>query len=122
MNRPRGIPAVDPLYADLRRNDPVRPAVILDVRELDEFRQVRIDGSLFIPMSQLGARLDEVPKDRPVLVICASGSRSTNVAAHLLGSGWEDVGNVAGGISTWERMGLPVKRGPVEPGEGQLGR
>ncbi len=120
MNRPMGIPAVDPLYADIRRRDPVRPAVVLDVREPDEFMRVRIDGSLFIPMSQLGARLAEIPKDRPVLVICASGNRSTNVAGHLLASGWTDVGNVAGGISTWERMGLPVNRGPVQPGEGQL--
>jgi len=120
MNRPRGIPALDPLYADIRRNDPVRPAVVLDVRERDEFIQVRIDRSLFIPMSQLGARLDEVPRDRPVLVICASGNRSANVTGHLLASGWTDVANVAGGISTWERMGLPVTRGPVKPGEGQL--
>ncbi len=120
MNRPQGIPAVDPLYADIRRSDPTRPAVILDVREADEFRQVRVEGSLFIPMSQLGARLDEVPKDRPILVLCASGVRSQTVTAQLLGSGWEDVGNVAGGITTWERMGLPVRRGPVEPGEGQL--
>jgi rhodanese-related sulfurtransferase len=120
MNRPQGIPALDPLYADIRRNDPIRPAIVLDVRERDEFMQVRIDGSLFIPMSQLGARLHEVPKDRPVLVICASGNRSANVTGHLLASGWTDVANVAGGISTWERMGLPVTRGPVRPGEGQL--
>lgn len=120
MNRPMGIPAVDPLYADLRRHDPVRPALILDVRERDEFVRARLDDCLFIPMSQLGARLFEIPKDRPVLVICASGSRSVNVVGHLLASGWTDVANVAGGISTWERMGLPVTRGPVQPGEGQL--
>lgn len=120
MNRPPGIPAVDPLYADLRRHDPVRPALILDVRERDEFMRARIDGCLLIPMSQLGARMFEIPKDRPVLVICASGSRSVNVVGHLLASGWTDVANVAGGISTWERMGLPVTRGPVQPGEGQL--
>jgi rhodanese-related sulfurtransferase len=120
MNRPQGIPAVDPLYADIRRSDPQRPAVILDVREADEFAQVRVAGSLFIPMSQLGARLDEIPHDRPVLVLCASGSRSANVTAHLVANGWEDVGNIAGGISTWERMGLPVTRGPVAPGEGRL--
>ncbi|OGO53581.1 MAG: hypothetical protein A2V85_08160 [Chloroflexi bacterium RBG_16_72_14] len=104
----------------MRRHDPVRPAVILDVRELDELTRSRIEGSLFIPMSLLGARLFEVPKDRPVLVICASGSRSVNVVGHLLASGWTDVANVAGGISTWERMGLPVTRGPVQPGEGRL--
>jgi len=118
MNRPAGIPALDPLYADIRRSDPVRPAVLLDVREADEFRQVRVEGSLFIPMSELATRVDEIPRDRPVIVLCASGARSGNVTAHLRSEGWEDVGNVAGGISAWERMGLPVKRGNLEPGEG----
>jgi rhodanese-related sulfurtransferase len=121
MNRPQAIPALDPLYAEIRRNDPVRPALLLDVREADEFVQVRVEGSLFIPMSQLAARLFEVPKDRPILVICASGSRSQTVTGHLRASGWEDVGNVAGGIIAWERLGLPVRRGPLQPGEGQQG-
>ena len=120
MNRPAAVPQLDPLYADLRRRDPVRPAVLLDVREVDEFRSVRVEGSLFIPMSQLGVRADEIPRDRPILVICASGSRSTGATSFLLRSGWPDVGSVAGGIDGWERLGLPVRRGPVEDGEGRL--
>ena len=43
-----------------------------------------------------------------------------SITGELLAAGWTDVGNVAGGITTWERMGLPVRRGPVEPGEGEL--
>jgi len=120
MNRPQAVPALDPLYADLRRRDPVRPALLVDIRERDEFLAVRVQDSLFIPMSQLGVRIDEIPKDRPVLVMCASGSRSQSATAYLRQGGWEDVGSVAGGIDAWERLGLPVKRGPVEPGEGQL--
>jgi rhodanese-related sulfurtransferase len=120
MNRPQAIPQLDPLYADIRRRDAARPAVLLDVRELDEFRNVRVEGSLFIPMSQLGVRLVDIPKDRPVLVMCASGSRSQGVTGYLLQQGWEDVGSVAGGIDGWQRLGLPVKRGPVEDGEGRL--
>lgn len=122
MNRPQAIPALDPLYADIRRNDPVRPALLVDIRERDEFMAVRVEGCLFIPMSQLGVRLDEIPKDRPVMLICASGSRSTSATAYLLQQGWSDVGSVAGGIDGWQRLGLPVKRGPVEPGEGELPR
>ena len=122
MNRPQAIPALDPLYADLRRRDPIRPALLLDVRERDEFMNVRVEDCLFIPMSQLGVRMDEVPKDRPVLVICASGNRSQSATGYLLQNGWEDVGSVAGGIDGWQRLGLPVKRGPVEPGEGQIAR
>ncbi len=120
MNRPQAIPALDPLYADLRRRDPVRPALLVDIRERDEFLRVRVDGCLFIPMSQLGVRMDEVPKDRPILMICASGSRSQSATAYLRQQGWEDVGSVAGGIDGWERLGLPVRRGPVADGEGQL--
>jgi rhodanese-related sulfurtransferase len=121
MNRPAGVPAVDPLYADIRLRDAVRPAVLLDVREPNEFADVRVPGSLLVPMSQLGSRLDEIPRDRPLLVMCAMGSRSQQVAGYLLQQGWEDVGNVAGGITTWERMGLEVRKGPVEEGEGTLG-
>jgi rhodanese-related sulfurtransferase len=121
MNRPAGVPAVDPLYADIRLRDAVRPAVLLDVREPNEFADVRVPGSLLVPMSQLGSRLDEIPRDRPLLVMCAMCSRSQQVAGYLLQQGWEDVGNVAGGISTWERMGLEVRKGPVEEGEGTLG-
>ncbi len=120
MNRPQAVPALDPLYADIRRRDTARPAVLVDIRERDEFMAVRVEGSLFIPMSQLGVRLDEIPRDRPVMLICASGSRSTSATAYLLQSGWTDVGSVAGGIDGWQRLGLPVKRGPVEPGEGLL--
>ena len=46
-----------------------------------------------------------------MLVLCAAGSRSQQVTGYLLQQGWEDVGNVAGGITAWERMGLPVDRG-----------
>ena len=120
MNRPAGVPAVDPLYADIRLRDAVRPAVLLDVREPNEFAEVRVPGSLLVPMSQLGTRLAEIPRDRPLLVMCAMGSRSQQVAGYLLEQGWEDVGNVAGGITTWERMGLEVRKGPVEHGEGTL--
>jgi rhodanese-related sulfurtransferase len=118
MNPPQPIPVVDPLYADLRRRDPVRPALIVDVRERDEFADVRLEGTLLIPMSELAGRLEEIPRDRPVLVMCAMGGRSATAVGHLLSSGWTDVANVAGGITQWERMGLPVRRGPVQPGEG----
>ena len=119
MNRPAGIPAVDPLYADLRRRDPVRPALVVDVREPHEFAAARIEGSLLVPMSQIGQRLDDIPRDRPLLVLCQVGGRSARVTGFLRQQGFEDVGNVAGGIDAWQRMGLPVRRGPVEPGEGE---
>jgi len=119
VNPPDPIPAVDPLYADLRRRDPVRPALVVDVREPHEFAAARIEGSLLVPMSQIGQRLDDIPRDRPLLVLCQVGGRSARVTGFLRQQGFEDVGNVAGGIDAWQRMGLPVRRGPVEPGEGE---
>lgn len=108
-------PACDVLYADLRRRDPVRPAVLLDVREPDEVRAVRTAGALHLPFSTISGALDRVPQDRPVLVICHTGSRSAAVAAHLLANGWTDVANVAGGMVAWERAGLPIRRGGYGP-------
>jgi rhodanese-related sulfurtransferase len=119
VNPPDPIPALDPLYADIRRRDPVRPALLVDVREPHEFADVRVEGSLLVPMSQLNARLDEIPRDRPILVMCQVGGRSARVTGLLRQQGFDDVGNVAGGIDAWQRAGLPVRRGTPEPGEGE---
>ena len=120
MNPPDPIPAVDPLYADIRRRDSVRPALVLDVREPHEFSEMRLEGSFLLPMSQLSTRLDEIPRDRPILVMCQVGGRSARVTGLLRQQGFEDVGNIAGGIDAWQRMGLPVRQGPPAPGEGEL--
>jgi rhodanese-related sulfurtransferase len=115
MSGQPAIPACDVLYADVRRRDPVRPAVLLDVREPSEVQDLRTNGALHLPFSTISAAIERVPRDRPVLVICAAGSRSAAVAAHLLANGWIDVANVAGGMTAWERAGLPVRRGPYGP-------
>jgi rhodanese-related sulfurtransferase len=120
VNQPDPIPALDPLYADIRRRDPVRPALVVDVREPGEFAEVRVEGSLLVPMSQLRTRIGDIPRDRPLLVLCHVGGRSARVTGILRQQGWEDVGNVAGGIDAWQRAGLPVRRGTPEPGEGEL--
>ena len=60
------------------------------------------------------------PTDRPLMVVCHMGGRSAAVAGFLIRSGRTDVVNVAGGMEAWERAGLPVRRGTVEPGEGDL--
>jgi len=111
MTHPGGIPQLDVLYADIRRRDPLRPATIVDVREASELAEVRIDGTMHVPFSEIGARLGELPRDVPLMIVCQSGSRSAAVTNHLLANGWTDVGNIAGGILAWERAGLPVERG-----------
>ena len=122
MSQPPGaIPAVDVAGAAdrLNRADAPKP-LLVDVREIDEFRDVRIDGAALIPMSSFAERHAELPKDRPLLVMCAGGTRSAAATGFLLRSGWTDVVNVDGGITAWQRQGLPVRRGEPAPGEGDL--
>jgi rhodanese-related sulfurtransferase len=120
MSQANPLPTVDVGEADRRiREDPARP-VLLDVREMNEFTEVRAPGALLIPTSGFTERLAELPDDRPLLVICRTGVRSAAVTGFLARSGREDVANVAGGMEAWEKAGLPVRRGPVEPGEGEL--
>jgi rhodanese-related sulfurtransferase len=116
------IPTIDVREADRRRREDAGRPLIVDVREPNEFADVRLEGVALVPMSTFATRFEELPRDRPLLVMCAAGSRSAAATAHLLRNGWTDVTNVAGGITEWERAGLPVLRGPVTPGEGDLPR
>jgi rhodanese-related sulfurtransferase len=122
MNQPPGaIPAVEVAEAADRLNRADAPEPLLvDVREVDEFRDVRVEGAALIPMSTFAERHTELPKDRPLLVMCAGGTRSAAATGYLLRSGWTDVVNVEGGITAWQRAGLPVRRGEPDPGEGAL--
>lgn len=75
-------------------------AVVLDVREDFELARARVAGVLHIPMREIPVRLEEIPKGKPVLVLCHHGARSSMVAKWLRESGW-DAFNVAGGIDAW---------------------
>lgn len=120
MSVPTPLPTIDVAEADRRlREDPTHP-LLLDVREPHEFAEVRAPSAVLLPTSAFTARVDELPLDRPLLVICHSGSRSAAVTGFLARSGRTDVVNVAGGMEAWERAGLPIRRGPVAAGEGDL--
>ncbi|WP_157156114.1 MULTISPECIES: rhodanese-like domain-containing protein [unclassified Diaminobutyricimonas] len=84
-------------------------ATIVDVREQSEFDEVHVDAVTFIPMSQIESRIEELPHDETLYVLCRSGARSARVAAYLEHNGYDAV-NVAGGIMEWEASGLPVVR------------
>jgi rhodanese-related sulfurtransferase len=117
---PQSIPTIDVTEADRRlREDPAGP-VLLDVRERNEFAAVRAPGAMLLPTSAFMARIAELPPDRPLLVVCHVGGRSAAVVSYLIRTGRTDVVNVAGGMDAWARAGLPVRRGPLEPGEGEL--
>ncbi|HZI79359.1 MAG TPA: MBL fold metallo-hydrolase [Vicinamibacterales bacterium] len=84
-------------------------ALLLDVRAPNERFDKRIKGSLAIPLTQLQARADEVPRDRPVIVHCAGGYRSSIAASLLARAGVRDVSELAGGIAAWDQAHLPVE-------------
>ena len=123
--RPGGIPQISPRDAaaatdPAKTGDAATRPLIVDVREVNEFASERIAGSVLIPLSQFPDRHAELPKDRPLVMQCHSGSRSSSATMFLLQRGWTDVRNLEGGIAAWMRDGLPVRTGPPEPGEGYL--
>ncbi len=84
-------------------------ALLLDVRERDEWDAGRAPGALHLPMSELAARLGEMPETAATLVICRSGVRSDTVAEALTLTGREACSNVAGGMKAWVAAGLPIE-------------
>lgn len=83
---------------------------LLDVRTMEEFRQARLRGATLIPIGEIERRYFEVPKDRPVVVYCAVGSRSGLVADLLEKKGYRQVYNMKDGIVGWYRSGYPLER------------
>jgi hydroxyacylglutathione hydrolase len=82
--------------------------LVLDVRNEGEWSANRIPGSVNIPVGTLTEHIDEIPRDRPVVVHCAGGYRSAIAASLLLRAGFENVADLVGGISAWESTQLPV--------------
>jgi DMSO/TMAO reductase YedYZ molybdopterin-dependent catalytic subunit/glyoxylase-like metal-dependent hydrolase (beta-lactamase superfamily II) len=89
-------------------------ALLLDVRERDEWRAEHAPDALLVPMAQVKARADELPRDRRIVVVCRSGGRSAAVTDSLRAWGFDAV-NLAGGMCAWAAAGLPVEAGRGEP-------
>ena len=83
---------------------------LLDVRTPEEFRQAHLKGAVLIPIDQIEKRLGEIPKNRPILVYCAVGSRSKAVAGFLAEKGYRDIYDMKDGIVGWYRNNLPITR------------
>ena len=86
----------------------VGDVLVVDVRESREYRPGHVPGAENLPLSVLPARLPELPRDRPVYVICQSGGRSAKATALMRGVGIDAV-NVAGGTVDWIAAGRPVQ-------------
>lgn len=90
------------------------PPLLLDVREMYEWRQVRMPAAYHIPMNDIPTRLAEVPQAQPLVVFCAHGSRSYSVAAWLIEQGYT-ASNLEGGITLWAARGGDVAQGEPPP-------
>jgi rhodanese-related sulfurtransferase len=89
-------------------------AVILDVREDDEWAAGHVEGATHVPLGEVPARLGELPDAEPLYVICRSGNRSGRAVAWLGQQGVETV-NVAGGMRAWAAAGRPMVADAGEP-------
>jgi rhodanese-related sulfurtransferase len=90
--------------------DKAKNVFILDVRSEQERSQGYIPGSQLIPIDTIERRLAEVPKNRPIVVYCAVGSRSRAVAQGLSRLGYAEIYNMRDGIMGWYRSGYPIQR------------
>ena len=100
-------PSVDEVGIDAIDSAPPN-VVLLDVREPDEFVRGYVRGAVNLPQADLATRLDEIPRDRPILTICQSGSRSLRSAQFLKQQGYQNVSSIVGGTAAWRATGRPV--------------
>ena len=87
-------------------------AFILDVRQPEEWNEYHVPGSTLIPLGELASRVDELPHDQEIVVVCRSGNRSATGRDILLEAGFTQVTSMAGGLTEWKAAGYPTVSGP----------
>jgi len=90
--------------------DGAKPPFVVDVREPSEYATGHIAGAKLMPLGDLDARMAELPKDRQLLCVCASGARSSMATRRLSQAGYEVI-NLRGGMMGWNTAKLPIKKG-----------
>jgi rhodanese-related sulfurtransferase len=84
---------------------------VLDVRTPEEWNEFHVPNTTLIPLDELAARVNELPKDQPIVVVCRSGNRSQAGRDILLQAGF-NVTSMNGGLNEWRASGYPVVSGP----------
>lgn len=103
------IPQTEP--EEVKKNLQQNPKpLILDVRQPYEYQNGHIQGAKLIPLGDLPAKIDQLPRNREIVCVCQSGSRSSSAAHHLISAGYK-VRNMQGGMDLWQRSGFPIQRG-----------
>ncbi|MBV9175237.1 MAG: MBL fold metallo-hydrolase [Chloroflexi bacterium] len=98
--------SVDEAPTWLRENQ----ALLLDVREPTEYAAGHVPGARSVPQADLALRLDELPRERSLLVVCEGGTRSLRAAKFLKQVGYSSVANLVGGTAAWRDAGQPIER------------
>ncbi|RDI48390.1 rhodanese-like domain-containing protein [Nocardia mexicana] len=99
--------AVDEVPAEFDAAPPPDSAILLDVREDDEWQLGHAPGARHIPMADVPARVDELDYDSDIYVVCRQGGRSIEVVKYLTHVGFDAV-HVVGGMVAWQRSGRPL--------------
>jgi len=92
-------------YLQMRK----QPHTLVDVRQLGEWQSMHATTAVHIPLGEISQRMNEIPQDKTVVVICASGGRSSMAATAIANAGYSDVYNFSGGMAAWSSAGLPTK-------------
>jgi rhodanese-related sulfurtransferase len=89
-----------------------RDAIVLDVRDAAEYKSGHITNARHVPESELDSRAKELEKikSRPIIVSCARGNRSANVAARLRKLGFNEVVSLRGGLAAWQTANMPLEK------------
>lgn len=97
---------------EAKRRWSAREAVLIDVRQRAEFTHAHIPNTTHVSAGTLAASLAVIPRNQPILVLCAGGDRSVAVASVLCASGFKNVANMRGGFDEWQSRGFPAESGP----------
>ena len=114
LSRPSGTQATTlPDEVNLQQAVALRDqgAFVLDVRTQQEWEEYHVPGSTLIPVDELENRMNELPRDQEILVVCRSGNRSAVGRDILRQAGFEQVTSLAGGLKGWRASGYPVVSG-----------
>lgn len=84
----------------------------LDVRQPEEWNEYHIPETTLIPLGELAARVNELPRDKEIVVVCRSGNRSQTGRDILKDAGFTQVTSMAGGVNQWQASGYPIVSGP----------
>ena len=95
------LPSVNAAELSEKMKNGKKPLVV-DVRQPEEYRRGHIKGSKLIPLGELIGRMNELPKEKEIIFVCATGNRSRSAASLLAGAGFEGVLNMEGGIQSFD--------------------